>query len=161
MDPSTNRRLIKLIEGVFIGPRCVAKRRAREAPTEFVQTPLPRYNHNRKRRTKMDIFNKVPTIAEDTVVFSIYSQPGEDETSVLVLSALILAFVNDELVPNHLWHRDSFDIKVVENEDDKSVHQWIMEGTVRVGDCIDDEWCIVWLLMEISAKWDVVIRYGV
>ena len=109
----------------------------------------------------MDIFNKVPTIAEDTVVFSIYSQPGEDETSVLVLSALILAFVNDELVPNHLWHRDSFDIKVVENEDDKSVHRWIMEGTVRVGDCIDDEWCIVWLLMEISAKWDVVIRYGV
>ncbi len=31
---------------------------------------------------------------------------------------------------------------------------------MRVGDCIDDEWCVVWLLRELSSKWDVVARYA-
>jgi hypothetical protein len=28
---------------------------------------------------------------------------------------------------------------------------------MRVGDSIDDEWCVVWLLRELSEKWDCAI----
>jgi hypothetical protein len=31
---------------------------------------------------------------------------------------------------------------------------------MRVGDSIDDEWCVVWLLRQVSEKWDVTIRYN-
>ena len=61
----------------------------------------------------------------------------------------------DSLLPGHLWHRDAFELKVVKDADRES---WILEGRMRVGDCVDDEWCAVWLLREISAKWDVAIR---
>jgi hypothetical protein len=29
---------------------------------------------------------------------------------------------------------------------------------MRVGACVDDEWCVVWLLREVSKLWDVAVR---
>ncbi|CDO70264.1 hypothetical protein BN946_scf184942.g64 [Trametes cinnabarina] len=60
------------------------------------------------------------------------------------------------LLPDHLWHRDSFELKVAPDPEGNK-DKWVLEGLMRVGDCIDDEWCAVWLLREISRKWDVVI----
>ena len=71
------------------------------------------------------------------------------------LAAVIQAFV-DSLLPDHLWHRDAFQLKVVVNEHGPG---YGLEGRMRVGDCVDDEWCAVWLLREISSEWDVVIRF--
>jgi hypothetical protein len=35
-----------------------------------------------------------------------------------------------------------------------------LEGTMRVGDAIDDEWLVVWLLRQVSEKWkELVIRF--
>ena len=61
----------------------------------------------------------------------------------------------ESLLPGHLWHRDPFELKVVKYEASEG---WKLEGRMRVGDCVDDEWCAVWLLKVISAKWDVAIR---
>ncbi|KAG8932821.1 hypothetical protein FRC02_000505 [Tulasnella sp. 418] len=110
----------------------------------------------------MDIFNRPPTIADDTVIYRIYppQDVSSDKTAVSSISALMLSYVQDSLLPsNHIWHRDAFTLKVVEEEErsGKSANQWVIEGTMRVGDCVDDEWCVVWLLTEISKKWDVVI----
>ncbi|KAG8900124.1 hypothetical protein FRB99_006220 [Tulasnella sp. 403] len=104
----------------------------------------------------MDLFNRPPTIAEDTVVYTIYPN-HESDISLTALSTLILTYVNDVLLPsNHIWHRDSFELHVAENASQQSggTH---LEGTIRVGDCVDDEWCTVWLLTQVSQKWDVVI----
>ena len=105
----------------------------------------------------MDIFNRQPSIAEDTVHYSIYPQiDASDRASVTALAACISDFVNFAL-PDFIWHRDPFEVKVVPNPDNSE--SWILEGRMRVGDCIDDEWCTVWLLKEVSSKWDTVIGY--
>lgn len=104
----------------------------------------------------MDIFNRPPSISEDTLQYVLYPSPQfSDKTSVTSLAACIRDFV-DGLLPNFIWHRDAFELKAAEDTDTKT---WYLEGRMRVGDCIDDEWCTVWLLREVSSKWDLVIRY--
>jgi hypothetical protein len=73
------------------------------------------------------------------------------------VSSLTLAVQNfvQSLLIDFLWHRDTFQAKVVQ---DGGGSGWHLEGRIRVGDSIDDEWCLVWLLREISEKWDFVIR---
>lgn len=103
----------------------------------------------------MDFFNRTPTIPEDTVQYTIHLSSGfSDKTSVTTLAACIHAHVN-ALLQGFIWHRDAFELKVVQNLDNG---QQMLEGRMRVGDCVDDEWCTVWLLKEISSKWDVAIR---
>lgn len=103
----------------------------------------------------MDIFNRPPAIAEDTVQYTLYP-PSQlsDKDSTTTLVALIREYV-ETLLPDHLWHRDSFELKVVPDPDGSG---WVLNGRMRVGDSVDDEWCVVWLLREISSKWDVAIR---
>jgi len=101
----------------------------------------------------MDIFNRPPAISEDTVQYRLHpAQESADKVSVLALAAVLRSYA-DDLLSGFLWHRDPFELKVVSDTDG-----WVLEGTMRVGDCIDDEWCVVWLLREISKKWDVAIR---
>lgn len=104
----------------------------------------------------MDIFNRPPSISEDTLQYILYPPPNlADKASVTTL-AVVMKDYTDTLLPDMQWHRDAFQLKVVPNPDGEG---FILEGTMRVGDCVDDEWCAVWLLREISAKWDVVIGY--
>jgi SGT1 protein. len=104
----------------------------------------------------MDIFNRTPAISEDTVQYTLYPRPDlSDKASVTTFAACIHSYV-DSLLPNFIWHRDAFELKVVS---DPHSEGWMLEGRTRVGDCVDDEWCTVWLLKEVSSKWDVVVRY--
>ena len=61
----------------------------------------------------------------------------------------------ESLLQDFLWNRDAFELKVVQDPDGQG---WLIEGRMRVGDCIDDEWCLAWLLKELSTRWDVAIR---
>jgi hypothetical protein len=105
----------------------------------------------------MDIFNRPPSISEDTLHYTIYpsSLDSSDKVSVTSLAASISNQVNT-ILPNFVWHRDAFEIKLVLDQDNTG--SWILEGRMRVGDSVDDEWCTVWLLKEISSKWNVAIR---
>ena len=105
-----------------------------------------------------DIFNRPPTISEDTLQYLLYLPPGQtDRVFATTLAALMTEYAKS-LLPEHFWHRDSFELKVAPDpEGDKD--SWVLEGLMRVGDCIDDEWCAVWLLREITRKWDVAVRY--
>jgi hypothetical protein len=101
------------------------------------------------------IFNHPPSIAEDTVHYVLYPlESSLDRTSVTSLALAVQSSV-DFLLTDFLWHRDAFQVKVVQDSDRSG---WFLEGRVRVGDSIDDEWCVVWLLRGISEKWDVAIR---
>lgn len=105
----------------------------------------------------MDIFNRPPAISEDALQYTIYPSPEHsDKASVTTFATCIHAYA-ESLLPDFLWHRDAFELKVVP---DPTGAAWILEGCMRVGDCVDDEWCVVWLLREISSKWDLAIRYG-
>jgi SGT1 protein len=101
------------------------------------------------------LFNRPPSIAEDTLYYALYPQDSSsDRTSVTAMALSIQNFV-ETLLTDFLWHRDTFQVKVVQNSDEPG---WFIEGRMRVGDCIDDEWCVVWLLREVSARWDFAIR---
>lgn len=104
----------------------------------------------------MDIFNRSPSISEDTLQYALYPPPqSSDKDSVTSLAACLLEFV-DGLLKFFIWHRDAFELRTVE---DSETTGWFLEGRMRVGDSVDDEWCTVWLLREISSKWDLIIRY--
>jgi len=103
-----------------------------------------------------DIFNRPPAISEDTLQYTIYPPPNlSDKASVTTFAACFQSFA-ETLLEGFIWHKDAFEVKVTPNPELRD--RWILEGLVRVGDCVDDEWCIVWLLREISSRWDVVIR---
>lgn len=106
----------------------------------------------------MDLFQRPPAIAEDTLHYSLYpGSDSSDKSSVTALAACIFTYIST-LLPDFLWHRDAFELKVVPDPDSDS-SGYMLEGRMRVGDCVDDEWCTVWLLREISTKWDLAIRY--
>ncbi|KAI0067764.1 hypothetical protein BV25DRAFT_1794079 [Artomyces pyxidatus] len=101
-----------------------------------------------------NILNRPPSISEDTLQYDIYPPPQfSDRTAVTTFAVALQSFV-DSTLSGFIWHRDSFELKVVEDPDG---HGWKVEGRMRVGDSIDDEWCVVWLLREMSAKWDIVV----
>ena len=103
----------------------------------------------------MDIFNRPPAISEDTLQYTLYPPPDMiDKASVTTFAACIQELV-ESLTHGLIWHRDAFELKIVSDPDKDG---WMLEGRMRVGDCVDDEWCVVWLLREVSSKWDVVIR---
>ncbi|KAJ3531640.1 hypothetical protein NM688_g7544 [Phlebia brevispora] len=102
----------------------------------------------------MEIFNRPPTISDDTLQYTLYpTEDLSDKASVTTLAVVMQGYA-ESLLPDMQWHRDAFQLKVVPNPDGQG---FVLEGTMRVGDCVDDEWCAVWLLRELSAKWDVVI----
>ncbi|KAF8213416.1 SGT1 protein-domain-containing protein [Mycena galopus ATCC 62051] len=103
----------------------------------------------------MDVFNRPPAISEDTLQYALYPPPASsDKASVTSFAACISAWV-DLLLPDFLWHRDAFELKVVPRPE--SQEEYFLEGRMRVGDCVDDEWCTVWLLKQVSSKWDMAI----
>ncbi|KIY67595.1 hypothetical protein CYLTODRAFT_352909 [Cylindrobasidium torrendii FP15055 ss-10] len=107
--------------------------------------------------TSIDIFNPPPNISEDTLQYALYpTKELQDKASVTTLVASILDYVDSLLIPEFLWHRDPFELRVAAS--DAVENGWMLEGIMRVGDCVDDEWCTVWLLKQISAKWDLAIR---
>jgi len=104
----------------------------------------------------MDIFNRPPSISEDTLQYALY--PGSqmsDKASVTSLAACIRDYLG-ALLHGFIWHRDIFELKTAK---DPVAENWFLEGRMRVGDSADDEWCTVWLLREISSKWDLAIRW--
>ncbi|KAG9124570.1 hypothetical protein FRC07_011088 [Ceratobasidium sp. 392] len=111
----------------------------------------------------MDIFKLAPQVAEDILEYRLYPRDSIDAPASL--RTLILEYVAELLPPTFIWHRDPFELNIQYLDSDTSrAHTegsepklWTFEGRMRVGDCVDDEWCAVWLLREISIRWDLVV----
>ncbi|TFY65920.1 hypothetical protein EVG20_g5167 [Dentipellis fragilis] len=100
------------------------------------------------------IFNRPPSISEDTLQYTIYPPPSDaDRSSVTTLAVAIQSLVESVTV-GFVWHRDAFELKVVH---DAELDIWKLEGRMRVGDSVDDEWFTVWLLREVTARWDAAV----
>ena len=64
--------------------------------------------------TMMDIFNRPPSIAEDTLHYTIYPPPGSTDKAAATTFAACIQELVDQLLPDYfLWHRDPFEVKVV------------------------------------------------
>jgi len=102
------------------------------------------------------LFNRPPSIAQDTLKYTIYPPPSSADRSAATCFAVAVRSFVDSVLTQFIWHRDPFELKVVKDPDSN----WLasLRGLMRVGDSVDDEWCVVWLLREISAKWDLAVR---
>lgn len=102
----------------------------------------------------MNIFNRPPAISEDSLQFFIHLGPiSSNRYDALALATRFKSHASN-MLPGHMWHRDSFELNVSVDERGK----YNLDGVMRVGDSVDDEWCAVWLLKDISRQWDVAIR---
>lgn len=104
---------------------------------------------------KMDIFNRPPTISEDTVQYVLYPSAAQADKASATTLAVLMQNHAAALLPDMQWHRDAFQLKVVPHPRGAGC---VLEGRMRVGDSIDDEWAAVWLLREITARWDAAVR---
>lgn len=86
------------------------------------------------------------------------------------LAAQINTYIIQDLLPSDwIWHRDSLDLVLVNNNKsslrassststaESSQDEWRLESLMRVGDSIEDEWVAVWLVKQITDKWEGVI----
>jgi hypothetical protein len=100
----------------------------------------------------------LPTVAEDTLHYALHL-PAHVEPSSTAL--LITEFVQSHLPAQWLWNKDAWELKIAP-ESSERLQRGVggkLEGRMRVGDAVDDEWLVVWLLREVSRKWpDLVIR---
>ena len=139
------------------------------------------------------------TISEDTLHYTIHLPPNSDLSSESY-AALITSRVDSTLARyspfqdgSWLWHKDAWELKVVQEVDiqdrrfergaevskvrfeedheqderDQAIEDgerlketkttspaWRkLEGRMRIGDSVDDEWLVVWLLRDISSTW--------
>jgi hypothetical protein len=51
------------------------------------------------------------------------------------------------LMQHYVWHKDCFRVKVIIPEDGSPIY---LGGVLEFGDCVDDEWFVVFLLYEVS-----------
>lgn len=100
----------------------------------------------------------LPSIAEDTLHYALHIAPSVD-TDESALAVLISDYVQSLLVQPWLWNKDGWELKAGVGAISKAGDAKKLEGRMRVGDAVDDEWLVVWLLREVSKKWkDLVIR---
>ena len=95
----------------------------------------------------------LPSVPEDTLYYTIHLSPeSRSESDAAALAVLITDYVSSLLSKTWLWNKDDWELKCVNDRR--------LEGCMRVGDSVDDEWVVVWLLRQVSTRWrDLVIRW--
>jgi hypothetical protein len=75
--------------------------------------------------------------AEEACSYALFPALGSD---LPVELAEIIALVTEQ-TSSYIWHRETFGLHTAQGR---------LQGRTRVGDCVDDEWLIVWLLRELT-----------
>ncbi|GAA5832891.1 hypothetical protein JCM3766R1_007079 [Sporobolomyces carnicolor] len=101
-----------------------------------------------------------PTSNTDTCVYDIdFAAPDDQPDRLRELSTAIAAFTNS-LSSNYLWHKQPFNLELTSIDFaapiGKQQHQWL-HGKTDVTDAVDDEWFIVYLLQQVSTKWQEAV----
>lgn len=112
-----------------------------------------------------------PDAPQDTLSYTLHlPADAPDALAPEALATLITAHVHSLLPPQWIWHKDAWQLVVdppgdvqdrrrrfgvvVERDVGKATS---LSGTMRVGDAVDDEWLVVWLLREVSLKWPELV----
>ena len=97
----------------------------------------------------------LPSIPEDTLHYTLHLPANGNKEDTSALALLITEYVESLLIQPWLWNRDSWELKVISQAGDLDGR---LEGRMRVGDAVDDEWLVVYLLRQVSRRWpDVII----
>ncbi|KAJ3111007.1 hypothetical protein HDU96_006053 [Phlyctochytrium bullatum] len=78
----------------------------------------------------------------------------EPMTSIEDLAAMVMSFVA-KWTSGHIWHKEPLFLRPVVRS--QEIDQPYLKGKTKFGDCIDDEWFIVFLLKEITKEFPHLI----
>ncbi|KAK9245302.1 SGT1 protein-domain-containing protein [Lipomyces tetrasporus] len=109
----------------------------------------------------MDIFSAVSELPDDCVEYTIFLLNTEDSASSklkrkekLEEIASAASALSEPWVRKYIWQRQEFKLKVVE-----LFGEPCLRGVTEFGECIDDEWFIVFILRELSKTVpDIVVK---
>ncbi|KAI7869680.1 SGT1 protein-domain-containing protein [Spinellus fusiger] len=104
--------------------------------------------------TLQDVFQMSSSREVDYVQYSIYFPPKEDTEKTLDMLQVTCALVHSQLqgyLDGYLWQKDRFNLSIAYDEKQDPPYPFL-HGVTRFGDCISDEWFIVFLLYEISTQ---------
>eukprot|EP00698_Gefionella_okellyi_P023263 TRINITY_DN788_c0_g1_i1.p1 TRINITY_DN788_c0_g1~~TRINITY_DN788_c0_g1_i1.p1 ORF type:complete len:449 (-),score=102.46 TRINITY_DN788_c0_g1_i1:753-2099(-) len=100
---------------------------------------------------------KESALVEDFVEYSIYSGAhlGSSPTDVAAIKSLHEAAlaVTQQLIGDYIWQRDPFTLEICVD----SEKTCFLYGRVSFGDNIEDEWLIVYLLLQLSRQFPFIV----
>jgi hypothetical protein len=105
-----------------------------------------------------------PSIPPDALHLSLYPEPATaaSRPATVALAAQLRSAIVELLPVDWIWHRDPLELKVEELRSrlKGGETQWVIRGGMRVGESIEDEWVGVWLVRELTRRFqDVVGSY--
>ncbi|KAK9371006.1 SGT1 protein-domain-containing protein [Lipomyces kononenkoae] len=109
----------------------------------------------------MEIFSAVSNLPDDCVEYTIFLRDSRDSPAAKLEKKVKIEDVAhhaqllwEPWTREYIWQRQAFNVKVVEY-----LGEPCLRGVTEFGDCIDDEWFIVFMLRELSKKIpDIVIK---
>ena len=105
-------------------------------------------------------FQGIPqrTLPDDCVEYTLLiidrSSPAQDPSSVRSQLEKVQQAASDlveEIAGEYIWQRDEFQLELVERA---AQGWWCLQGRTEYGDSVDDEWLVVWILRELSKKFE-------
>lgn len=95
----------------------------------------------------------------ECVVYSLYTRPclyaSAEEMEKLLIE---ITAASTKLVAGHIWSREEFHLHLVEEPREQSGEKlFFLQGCTVYGECIDDEWFIVHVLVELSKQFPSTI----
>ncbi|KAF9358414.1 hypothetical protein BGX26_001816 [Mortierella sp. AD094] len=111
-------------------------------------------------------------LAEETVSYAVYLLPNADsggkspddsiqcevqnelnvEFESVQLAKTLISSIVTELAQDYIWHKDAFSLRIDSNKGKFPSSRPYLRGETRIGDSLDDEWLIVFLLREITKR---------
>ncbi|KAG0022078.1 hypothetical protein BGZ80_001118 [Entomortierella chlamydospora] len=111
-------------------------------------------------------------LAEETLSYAIYLPPNAGsggktlddsiqceaqnelnaEFESAQLAKTLISSIVAELAQGYIWHKDAFSLRIESNKGKFPSSRPYLRGETKVGDCLDDEWLIVFLLREITKR---------
>ncbi|KAI8618797.1 SGT1 protein-domain-containing protein [Chytriomyces sp. MP71] len=93
--------------------------------------------------------------SEDCASYRIHAAPGTSPERLLELHALVSGFVASE-THGHIWQKEPFKLSLSQRGNGGTDTPFLY-GRTRFGDCVDDEWLIVYLLRKVTEVFEGIV----
>lgn len=102
--------------------------------------------------TLQDVFRGSSQKEVDYIQYSIYLPPKSSDADMLSYLQDTLDMINSTIQPlikDYIWQKDKFHLSIAYDQSNDPSYPFLF-GISRFGDCINDEWFIVYLLQHVS-----------
>ncbi|CAO0792572.1 unnamed protein product [Mucor circinelloides] len=102
--------------------------------------------------TLQDVFRGSSTKEIDYIQYAVYLPKKDNESDMISFLQDTLDMINSHVQPiidGYLWQKDKFHLSIAYDQDQDPSYPFLF-GASRFGDCVNDEWFIVYILKTLS-----------